>query len=258
LSWNTEEDTLSLAFNEDFFLKRLKGQKPPPDISLKDTAVLDEALNNNLITRAVILSRVAELYDPCGWWEPIKVQMKLAMKNLNGLLRTDPVPPDCRKDWTELFHTMNQLKSIQIARSVLPEEASPQAKIRVITIADAAAHSCGSAIYASVEEPGGNFSCNLILAKSKMVHGTIPRNELEGVVLAAESLLMVQRALADKMDSIRYYTDSRIVVCWVLNQSKRLRMWAFNRVQAIHSMIKRQQDGEDTVPLYHINGLENH
>jgi hypothetical protein len=257
LSWNTEEDTLSLAFNEDFFLKRLKGQKPPPDISLKDTAVLDEALNNNLITRAGILSRVAELYDPCGWWEPIKVQMKLAMKNLNGLLWTDPVPPDCRKDWTELFHTMNQLKSIQIARSVLPEEAPPQAKIRIITIADAAAHSCGSAIYAGVEEPGGNFSCNLILAKSKMVHGTIPRNELEGVVLAAESSLMVQRALADKMDSIRYYTDSRIVVCWVLNQSKRLRMWAFNRVQAIHSMIKRQQDGEDTVPLYHINGLEN-
>jgi hypothetical protein len=257
LSWNTEEDTLSLAFNEDFFLKRLKGQKPPPDISLKDTAVLDEALNNNLITRAGILSRVAELYDPCGWWEPIKVQMKLAMKNLNGLLWTDPVPPDCRKDWTELFHTMNQLKSIQIARSVLPEEATPQAKIRIITIADAAAHSCGSAIYAGVEEPGGSFSCNLILAKSKMVHGTIPRNELEGVVLAAESSLMVQRALADKMDSIRYYTDSRIVVCWVLNQSKRLRMWAFNRVQAIHSMIKRQQDGEDTVPLYHINGLEN-
>ena len=257
LAWNTESDTLSLGFNEDFFLKRLKGQKPPPNISLKDSLALNEALINNLITRAGILSRVAELYDPCGWWEPVKVQMKLAMQNLNGLSWTDPVPPDCRNDWVNLFHTMNQLKSIQIVRSILPENTVPFPRFRVIVVADAAAKSCGCAIYAGVEEPDGNYSCSLILAKSKMVHGTIPRNELEGVVLSAEASLMVQRALLGNMDSIRFYTDSRIVVCWVLNQSKRLRMWAFNRVQAIHSMIKSQQDGEDFVPLYHINGLEN-
>ena len=257
LAWNTEEDTLSLGFNEDFFLKRLKGQKPPPNVNLKDSLALNEALVNNLITRAGILSRVAELYDPCGWWEPIKVQMKLAMQSLNGLSWTDPVPPDCRKDWIDLFHTMNQLKSIQITRCILPEETVKLPRFRVIVVADAAAKSCGCAIYAGVEEPDGNYSCSLILAKSKMVHGTIPRNELEGVVLSAEASLMVQRALRDSMDSIRFYTDSRIVVCWVLNQSKRLRMWAFNRVQAIHSMIKTQRDGEEFIPLYHINGLEN-
>ena len=224
LAWNTESDTLSLGFNEDFFLKRLKGQKPPPDISLKDSLALNEALINNLITRAGILSRVAELYDPCGWWEPVKVQMKLAMQNLNGLSWTDPVPPDCRNDWVNLFHTMNQLKSIQIVRSILPENTVPFPRFRVIVVADAAAKSCGCAIYAGVEEPDGNYSCSLILAKSKMVHGTIPRNELEGVVLSAEASLMVQRALLGNMDSIRFYTDSRIVVCWVLNQSKRLRI----------------------------------
>ena len=257
LAWNTEEDTLSLGFNEDFFLKRLKGQKPPPIVNLKDSLALNEALTNNLITRAGILSRVAELYDPCGWWEPIKVQMKLAMQSLNGLNWTDPVPPDCRTEWVDLFHTMNQLKSIQIARSIMPEETVIVPKFRIIVVADAAAKSCGCAIYAGVEELDGKYSCSLILAKSKMVHGTIPRNELEGLVLSAEASLMVQRALLDSMDSIRFYTDSRIVVCWVLNQSKRLRMWAFNRVQAIHSMIKTQRDGEDFIPLYHINGLEN-
>jgi competence transcription factor ComK len=257
LAWNTEKDTLSLAFNEDFFLKRLKGKKLPPDKSLKDSDVLDEALNKDLITRAGILSRVAELYDPCGWWEPIKVQMKLAMQHLNGLDWNDPVPPECRKDWVSLFHIMNQLKSIHLKRSIIPENAVCNSRIRVITVADAATKSCGCAMYAGVEETKGSYSCTLIMAKSKMVHGTIPRNELEGVVLAAESSLMVQRALAEKMESIRYYTDSRIVVCWVLNESRRLRMWAFNRVQAIHLMIKRMKSGEEVVPLYHINGIEN-
>jgi hypothetical protein len=90
-----------------------------------------------------------------------------------------------------------------------------------------------------------------------MVHATIPRNELEAIVLCAEASLIVQRALTNQIDEVRYYTDSRIALCWILNESKRLRMWAYNRVQAIHSMIKRMKDGEGTIPLYHINGLDN-
>ena len=79
---------------------------------------------------------------------------------------------------------MNQLKTVQIPRPIRPEDTAPD--LRIIVVADAAASSCGCAIYAGAEKHDGSFSCNLVLAKSKMVHGTIPRNELEGVVLAAE------------------------------------------------------------------------
>ena len=150
---------------------------------------------------------------------------------------------------------MNQLKTVRIPRPIRPEDTAPD--LRIIVIADAAASSCGCAIYAGAEKHDGSFSCNLVLAKSKMVHGTIPRNELEGVVLAAESALMVQRALSGHIESIRYYTDSMIVMCWILNQSKRLRMWAFNRVQAIHNMSRTVTDGEEKIPIFHISGLEN-
>ena len=255
LSWDTEKDTLQLAFNEDFFLKRVKNKPPPPDVSMKDPTALQDALANNLVVRAGILSRVAELYDPCGWWEPIKVQMKLSLQHLNGLDWNAPVPPENRKEWVELFHTMNQLKAVRIPRPIRPEDTAPD--LRIIVVADAAASSCGCAIYAGAEKLDGSFSCNLILAKSKMVHGTIPRNELEGVVLAAESALMVQRALSGHIEHIRYYTDSMIVMCWIFNKSKRLRMWAFNRVQAIRNMTRIVTDGEEEVPIFHISGLEN-
>ena len=257
LAWDTETDTLSLAFNEDFFLKRIKGQKPMPDLNLKDAANLNIALASNLMTRAGILSRVAELYDPCGWWEPIKVQMKLSLQHLNGLEWTSPVPPEHCKDWITLFNTMNQLKEVHIARSVVPETSNSPPEFRIIVVADAAAKACGCAIYTGVERPDGNYSCDLILAKSKMVHGTIPRNELEGLVLAAETSLTVQKALRNHVSSIRFYTDSRIVVCWVLNQSKRLRMWAYNRVSAIRSMMNITENGEASTPLFHINGIDN-
>ena len=89
------------------------------------------------------------------------------MQNLNCLNWTDPVPPDSRNDWVELFNTMSQLKSIQITRSVLPEETPDDPKFRIITVADAATKSCGCAIYAGVEKPDGNFSCNLNSGQSR-------------------------------------------------------------------------------------------
>ena len=106
---------------------------------------------------------------------------------------------------------------------------------------DAAAESCGCAIYAGVRLSDSSYSSNLVYAKSKMVHGTIPRNELEGAVLGAEASLTVQQAIGT-VESAHYFTDSRIVVCWALNTAKRLRMWAFNRVQALHNMIRRVVD----------------
>ena len=74
-----------LGFNEDFFLKRFKGHQPPPDLNLSDPMSLNEAMAMDLLTRAGVLSRVAELYDPCGWWEPLKVQMNLALQQFNGI-----------------------------------------------------------------------------------------------------------------------------------------------------------------------------
>ena len=90
-----------------------------------------------------------------------------------------------------------------------------------------------------------------------MVHQTVPRNELDGIVLAAEVALLTQRSLGERHLSTELYTDSRIALCWVLNSSKRLRMWAFNRVQAIVNMIRWMRNGKEEIPLFHIRGLDN-
>lgn len=85
MSWNPLLDTLSLAYDESFFLKKLKGEKSAPLLDLSDPDNLKKVLVEDLMTRAGILSRVAELYDPCGWFECVKIQMKLALQGLNGL-----------------------------------------------------------------------------------------------------------------------------------------------------------------------------
>ena len=66
----------------------------------------------------------------------------------------------------------------------------------------------------------------------------------------------VQQAIGT-VESAHYFTESRIVVCWALNTAKRLRIWAFNRVQALHNMIRRVVDTQEILPLYHISGTDN-
>ena len=257
MAWNTKDDTIGLAFDSSFFLRCTKGRKPPPKIDLKDSSSLQEVMAGDLMTRAGVLSRVAELYDPCGLFEIVKVQMKLALQGMNGLDWNSPVPKEQQTEWVKLFQIMNELKTVQLPRSVIPGDHAPGALVRLISVADAGLNACGAAVYAGVERLNGEYSCSLILAKSRMVHQTVPRNELEGVVLAAETTLIAQRALGEQHEYTALFTDSRIVLCWVLNKTRKLRMWAFNRVQAVVNMIKWIAHGYEEIPLYHVRGLDN-
>ena len=45
----------------------------------------EKLLNSITLTRRTILAKVAKFYNPCGFWEPIKLQMKLTMLPLKDL-----------------------------------------------------------------------------------------------------------------------------------------------------------------------------
>ena len=52
----------------------------------------EKLLKSITLTRRTILAKVAEFYDPYGFWELIKLQMKLAMLPLNGLDWDEKIP----------------------------------------------------------------------------------------------------------------------------------------------------------------------
>ena len=64
----------------------------------------------------------------------------------------------------------------------LPIVKDSQSKVRLICLADSAEAAGGTAIYAGRKLAGqDNWSCALLAAKSKLMKGTIPRNELSAI-----------------------------------------------------------------------------
>ena len=77
-----------------------------------------------------------EFYDPCGFWEPIKLQMKLAMLPLKGLEWDEKIPELEQKRWNENLTTFEELNNIQMPRCCIPISEKSSSKIRLICLSD--------------------------------------------------------------------------------------------------------------------------
>ena len=72
--WNSEQDILYPGFTKLNLNKKVQGAKKSnilPVVTLADAGLL---LNSVTLTRRMVVSIMAELYDPCGFWEPWKLQ----------------------------------------------------------------------------------------------------------------------------------------------------------------------------------------
>ena len=76
----------------------------------------EKLLKSFTLTRRTVLAKVAEFYDPCGFWEPVKLQMKLAMLPLKGFKWDEKIPELEQARWTEILTTFVELNNIQMPR----------------------------------------------------------------------------------------------------------------------------------------------
>ena len=85
--------------------KQIRGMKKlnlSPVNSRDDT---EKLLQSVKLTRRTVLAKVAEFYDPCRFWEPIKLQRKLTMLSLKGLDRDEKIPELEQARWSKVLTT---------------------------------------------------------------------------------------------------------------------------------------------------------
>ena len=247
--WLPEKDYLKLGVGEINFNKKSRGYRIPNENPIVTSDDLNEIIPEK-ITRRIALGKTAEFWDIIGILEPLKVKFKINLKELHGYDWDDEIPKDLKHEWVTNFHLMSQSRNLQVKRSVIPSKALNPNEMTLIVTCDASVKMCSTSIYARYLLKDGSFSCNLLTAKSCSVDQTIPRNELSGMVLAAETTHTLLKMLDNRVKDYICCTDSTIGICWIGNQEKLLKQFCFNRVRQCHRLVNKDS-------WRHISGVLN-
>ena len=174
--WDPEKDDLSPGLGELNLNKKRRGEKKPnlePVRTIQDAEMLMASVK---LTRSLIIGKISEFFDPCGFFDPIKLQMKLLTSSLKGKGWDEVLPEKEQIVWREILKGCVELPNIVIPRFCLPSNRISSSKIRLICLADAAEFAGGASVYAGKELKPGVWSCYLLAAKSKVMKETVPRN----------------------------------------------------------------------------------
>ena len=123
-----------------------------------DFAKMDKFVPAKL-TRRMIVSKRASLYDALGKLEPIKAKLKVDERLAVQLTKDwdDCVPPDTRKKWVHNFLLIEQLKGIGFTRARMPKTAL-DTRMQLITLVDAAESLIMIVTYCGFRMQGGGWS----------------------------------------------------------------------------------------------------
>jgi hypothetical protein len=146
----------------------------------------------------------------------------------------DVIPTDLRSVWISNFEMINELNTLQFKRTIIPEDAV-SLEIETLDCADASNSLVCSTIYARILRKTGDYSCQLMFSRSKLVPNgmTIPRAELFAANVNAHTGEVVKRSFGNLHKKCTKLTDSQVTLHWINNQELPLKQWPRNRVVEI-------------------------
>ncbi|XP_064470080.1 uncharacterized protein LOC135384826 [Ornithodoros turicata] len=244
------------AFPSDEYAPDLKDlvlgtDTPPSQRSLglswnikKDTFAFPVSPNDKPHTKRGLLSTVNSLYDPLGFAAPVTIHGRLLLRELSSL--TDDwdagLPPS--SEWEIWRNSLPALKEIQIPRTYTSSTLSNGCRKELCVFSDASTKAIAAVAYLKLTDAQGKNHIGFILGKAKLAQKreqTIPRLELCGAVLAVELADIVLGELDVDFDAVSYYTDSKVVLGYIYNESRRFYVYVANRVERIRRSSKPEQ-----------------
>nr|XP_034318941.1 uncharacterized protein LOC105335138 [Crassostrea gigas] len=187
-------------------------------------------------TRRGLLSFLNSIFDPLGFLSPITLSGKILLRQSVGADWDQPLSTAIDHKWKEWKSSLQCLQDLRIPRMYLPVSLSCVNNIELHVFCDASETAIAATAYLKITGDDNASHLGFILGKAKlapMKGHTIPRLELCGAVLASEIGQTVLEQLDVKPNVVKYYTDSKVVLGYIYNQSKRFYTYVTNRVSKI-------------------------
>ena len=185
------------------------------------------------ITKRMILSQVARIYDPIGFAAAFIVRTKIGMQRLwqLGLDWDDEVPLAVQESWISLLQEIKELDSVSFERCLTVVNAVEPPMLCVF--ADASQDALGACAYARQRKDNNTYAVKFIAAKSRvspLKQLTIPRLELQAAVLASRLAKSIQEESRIQFKDVKFFTDITITLAWIQSPSRSFKPFVSSRV----------------------------
>ena len=200
---------------------------------------------------------VNSVYDPLGLAAPVLLHGRLLLQQLvsMGKKKTataplgwdDPLPEELSLGWQSWKNALPDLQNVLIRRCYHPPQFGPITRAELHAFSDASLRAIGVAVYLRLFNCKEEHSVSLVFGQAKVAPInpiSIPLLELCGAVLAVQAVDRITKEIDMEISEALFYTDSKVVLGDICNESRRFHIYVANRVQTIRKISSPDQRGK--------------
>ena len=189
-------------------------------------------------TRRGCFSTLSSIFDPLGMIGPVLLPAKRVLQKTwqLKLLWDEKLPEDLLKDWNKWKENLTVLNHVTIPRCYFPGGCSLDATFPLHHFSDASEVGYGTVSYLRRETVDGRVDCAFIMAKSRtapLQFVSVPRLELQAATIAVRMHRLILKEIDLVMSATFFWTDSKITLQYINNETRRFKTYVNNRVAEI-------------------------
>ncbi|GAA6111700.1 uncharacterized protein LOC113648627, partial [Tachysurus ichikawai] len=231
----------------------LSGETSPTQRSLgllweitTDTFTCSASTITKPFTRRGVLSTVNSVFDPLGLLAPVTIQGRALLRELTSEQPDwdTPLSENKLSKWQAWKDSLQDLDQLHVPRTYTTTSLVEAVHTELCVFLDASTKAIGAVAYLKALQKDGQVEVGFVMGKAKLAplsEPTIPRLELCAAVLAVEMADLIKDELDLELNDMKFFTDNKVVLGYIYNESKRLYVYVHNRVQRIHQSSKPEQ-----------------
>ena len=146
-----------------------------------------------------------------------------------------------------------ELERLEIKRCLLSRDFGEVASYELHSFSDASFFGYGQCTYTRFTSTEGKVHCLFAMDKvhvAPLKQVTVPRLELTAAVVSAKISIFLERELKFPELKTYFWTDSKVVLGYINNESQRFQVYVANRIQQI-------RDLSEPTSWFHVKSEEN-